>query len=310
MKNRESSISFGSIEEQRAALVDQIISDMETCGAEWVKPWAGHFAQRNAVSGTEYRGGNRMHLAFISRIRGYEDPRWCTFKQAIDKGWSVRKGAKSARIEKWKMIAAEKELADGTTKSYAFPKLVGSWCVFNAADVDGMPSMPDFSADHAEDAAGAVADGLIASSRCPVREMPGNDIAAFSPLRDEIIVPSREIFISDEAFTRTLAHEMTHSTAVPLGRPLVGAFGSEKYAFEELVAELGAMFTCTALGVDGTQADERHYEQHLAYLKSWCSALRENAGLIFSAASKADAAAAFIVDRYNALTDAAEPDAA
>lgn len=300
-------MKFESIEDQRKALVEQIISDMESNGAQWIKPWAGHFAQRNAVGGNEYRGGNRLHLAFVSRLRGYEDPRWCTFKQAKDKGWDIKKGAKSARIEKWKMLSGSKELADGTTQFYTFPKLVGSWCVFNADEIDGIDPLPDLSDHvHKSDETGKIADALIASSRCPIHEAKRNDTAAFFPIRDEILMPHRELFTSDEAFVRTLTHEMAHSTSIPLGRSTEGRFGSEKYAVEELIAEFGAMFTCTSLGIDGTQVDEKHYEQHLAYLKSWCSALRENESILFTAASKADAASAFILERYDALNSEAK----
>ena len=35
--------------------------------------------------------------------KGYEDPRWMTYKQAADQGWQVRKGEKGTQIEFWEV---------------------------------------------------------------------------------------------------------------------------------------------------------------------------------------------------------------
>lgn len=97
--------------------------------------------RHNPVSGTVYQGGNRVHLGFIGFMRGYTDNRWATFNQIKDAGWHVKKGAKSALIEKWKQFAFYKENEDTGEKELAgrYPKLVGYWNVFNAEDIEGIP---------------------------------------------------------------------------------------------------------------------------------------------------------------------------
>jgi antirestriction protein ArdC len=54
-----------------------------------------------------------------------------------------------------------------------------------------------------------------------------------------------------EAYFSTVLHELTHWTAPAhrCNRDLSGWFGSEAYAMEELVAELGAAFLCAELGI-------------------------------------------------------------
>jgi antirestriction protein ArdC len=47
-----------------------------------------------------------------------------------------------------------------------------------------------------------------------------------------------------------------------LNRDLSGSFGSRKYAFEELVAEMNAAFCCASLGIVPTV-------RHADYLGSW-----------------------------------------
>lgn len=297
--------SIDTIKEQRKQIVKRVIEDMEKCGSQWVLPWAQHFTQCNAISGHAYRGGNRIHLAFVSMMRGYDDPRWCTFNQAKSMGWKVKKGAKSAAIEHWKTFISVNEDADGDTVVSRFPKLVGCWRVFNACEIEGIPAMPKLTPREADaNGASEIADMLIASSRCPIREAVSIDQACYIPRADLIEMPHRLAFNGDESFARTLLHEMAHSTghASALDRNMNSRFGSEGYALEELVAELGSMFSAADLGLGGTQPDPRHHEQHVAYIQSWMKALREDHSALFTAASKADEAASFILARMKDAT--------
>lgn len=291
-----------AITEQRKEIVEKIISDMQEHGFEWVRPWSEHFMQRNAVSNRTYHGGNRLHLAFISQARGYDDPRWCTFNQAKENGWAVRKGAKSAVIEHWKTTSSLKpsEAEDGSDdKLVNYPVLVGAWHVFNAAEIEGIPPLGDLNANHISDDAATVIPTVRKSSRCKISEAERISQACYKPLADIIEMPAQPTFVSDESYLRTLLHEMAHSTGhhSALDRDMHGSFGSESYAFEELIAELGSIFTATQLGFPCANIDERHYQNHVAYLQSWVSALRNDEALLFRAASKADAACEYIIER-------------
>jgi antirestriction protein ArdC len=78
-------------------------------------------------------------------------------------------------------------------------------------------------------------------------------------------------------------------------RQLGKRFGDQAYAIEELIAELGAAFLCADLRItDEPRAD------HAQYLASWLSVLKADKKAIFTAASKASEAAAFLA----ALQDA------
>jgi antirestriction protein ArdC len=54
-----------------------------------------------------------------------------------------------------------------------------------------------------------------------------------------------------ESFYVAALHELTHLTGhtTRLARNFGGCFGDESYAFEELIAELGASFVCAELGM-------------------------------------------------------------
>lgn len=293
------------IAEQRAEIVSRIVEDMENLGAQWIRPWKAYLQQQNAVSGHIYAGGNRLHLAFQAMARGYEDPRWCTYNQAAAKGWQVKKGAKSAKIERWKMcpMSFEDENAeDGLPLTYTalVPRLVGCWSVFNAGDLEGIPALEVPVLRTEGDEATSLIDGVIASSRCEVVESVGAVGAFYAPGSDRITMPHRGLFQSDSAFLSVLLHEMTHSTAHPsaLNREIGAARGKSAYAFEELVAELGSVFAAEGLGVEASNPSGEHYERHVAYLESWLKALQSDPGYLFKAASKAEGASDYILDRY------------
>jgi antirestriction protein ArdC len=138
-------------------------------------------------------------------------------------------------------------------------------------------------------------DAFVAATGATIRH--GGNMACFIPKLDEIRMPERNAFTGSltssatEAYYATLLHELTHWTAPAnrCGRDLSGRFGSESYAMEELVAELGAAFLCGELGI----AVEPRAD-HAQYLAHWLQVLKADKRAIFTAASKAAEAAAFL----------------
>ena len=80
-------------------------------------------------------------------------------------------------------------------------------------------------------------------------------------------MPPFAAFAENVAYYSTLAHEHTHWTApaARCDRQLGKRFGDNAYAAEELIAELGAAFTCAHLGLS-TEPREDHaqYTQVMA----------------------------------------------
>lgn len=256
MSERKKSPAVERVEAQRAHVVEKIIADMRRDGLRWSEPYLPTMTPHNPTTGTVYQGGNRLHLAFVGMERGFTDNRWCTFNQIKDQGWHLMKGAKSALIEKWKAFAIKEENKETGEEEITghYLRLMGCWNVFNACEIEGIP--PWTNPQHESDRTAVVAANLIDSSRCPVMEDGAYmGSAAYAPLRDAILIAPRETFRSDESFTRTLLHEMTHSTGHPLalGRTMNTQFGSPEYAKEELVAELGSLFMSADLGIQSSR---------------------------------------------------------
>lgn len=113
--------------------------------------------------------------------------------------------------------------------------------------------------------------------------------AFYRPSTDHIILPEREAFITPANYYATACHELTHWTGHEsrLDRDFSKSsrFGDEHYAFEELVAELGASFLCGHFGfIDAT------VENHASYLASWIKVLKNDKNAIFTAAKHASSA--------------------
>ena len=111
-------------------------------------------------------------------------------------------------------------------------------------------------------------------------------------MTDHVQMPAFADFRTAEGYYGTLAHEATHWTGHPkrLARDLTGRFGSAAYAAEELVAELGAAFAAAALGL----ATEPRPD-HARYVAHWLDLLRADRRAVFAAASKAQAAADWLL---------------
>ncbi len=92
------------------------------------------------------------------------------------------------------------------------------------------------------------------------------------------------------AYYATLGHETIHWSGAPhrLARAW-GPFGTETYAGEELVAELGAAFLCADLAL----SNEPRLD-HAAYVATWLKTLRSDPRAIFAAASKAQRATEYL----------------
>jgi antirestriction protein ArdC len=104
-------------------------------------------------------------------------------------------------------------------------------------------------------------------------------------------------FESPEAYYSTLFHELTHSTGhvTRLNREgIAGEIerGSEAYAREELIAEMGASFLCAHTGIDR----EAVTENSAAYLAGWMKRLQDDNKLVLKAAAGAQKAADYLLN--------------
>jgi antirestriction protein ArdC len=161
--------------------------------------------------------------------------------------------------------------------------------VFNVEQCEGLPAELTVGAAPVEtDLIEPKVEALIGATGIDFRI--GGDRALYAPAEDYIRVPPPQAYFEPINWHRTALHELSHASghASRLKRDLSGTFGTKKYAFEELVAEMGAAFTCATLGVVPTV-------RHADYLGAWLDVLREDSRAIVRAASAASKAADYLL---------------
>ena len=106
----------------------------------------------------------------------------------------------------------------------------------------------------------------------------------YSPSGDYISMLRPEGFKENKSFYQVLFHEVGHWTGHKsrLDRIQNVKLHKQDYAFEELIAELFAVFQCATLGLEKLTRPD-----HARYLKSWIKNLKDNYSYLWKASSQA-----------------------
>ncbi len=283
-------------------ITGKILAELEAGRLPWVQPWGTAAAKApvamptNAATGRAYSGINVLILWGAVISHDFPNQGWLTFRQALSLGGHVRKGACGTAI-----VYADRFVPDHERRrarqtgdeAQAIPFLK-RFTVFNVAQCDGLPENlvasvpPQGSGLPVPGLIEPTVDALIRASGIDFRI--GGDRAYYAPAPDYAVVPPPQAFFEPINWHRTALHECAHASGAAhrLGRDLTGSFGSRKYAFEELVAEIASAFCCAALGITPTV-------RHADYIGSWAEVLREDNRAIVRAASQASKAADWLL---------------
>ena len=273
------------------SITNDILAELKKGVAPWVKPWDDGggmlLMPYNGASGHRYRGVNVLLLWRVSRLKGYRHPAWIGYHQARERGGYVRRGEKATPIVYAKTFTPkeDREKPEGEQRTIPFLK----WRdVFNVEQTANLPdTLTRLPKPKALPAALEQVEAFLAWIGAKV--LHGGDRAAYSPNFDLITLPEPSRFESAPHYYATSLHEHGHWSGHPsrLNRDLAGRFGTEAYAAEELVAELGAAYLSATLSLPGKL-------QHAEYIGNWITLLQHDARAIFTAASKATDAANFL----------------
>lgn len=270
-------------------VTDSIIAALEAGVKPWTCPWQRvpgmSGLPSNFATGIAYSGMNIMLLWCSASEQGFGDPRWMTYKQAQVVGGQVRKGEHGTTAIFYTTL--EKENEDGEIDQIPMLK---TFTVFNVEQIDGLPLTTEAVSPAETFEPLPQAENLFRRSGARIIEKGQN--AFFKLLTDEVWLPERHLFSDAANFYATGLHELVHwsGARARLNREMKGKFGSEGYAFEELIAELGSAFLMADLGIVGEV-------KHESYIASWLKALKNDKRYIFKAASAASKAHRYLMDK-------------
>lgn len=272
----------------RKELTARIIRQLEEGTAPWVKTWDGaeHLGMPyNAVSKRPYHGGNCLWL----QCQSYDDPRWCTYKQAQQQGWQVDRGEKATVVEYWQWEELQKDESGQSIRVKLDQPRVFYAHIFNAQQMKNVPAL---KVSHNHEWQPEEAAERIMRTANPKLLHDQLNRAFYSPGRDEIHLPARDQFPSSKMYYSVVLHELGHWTGhhSRLDRDLANTFGSDEYAREELRAELSSFFLSAHIGIPHDPT------QHAAYIQSWIKVLHEDHNEIFRAAKEAERITEYVLE--------------
>jgi len=286
-------------------VTDEIVSALRSGTRPWVRPWAnlentGLPTSVLSDTGRPYGGVNVLHLLLVSQARGYLSKYWGTFNAWRSLGFQVNKrpddipaGEYGVRCVFFKPVVKVTKDRNGQDEEERF-LVMRDFVVFNAEVCTGS-GIEEYLA-RPRNGNGFVdykpAEDVIAATGATIKH--GGNKAVYRIEQDYIQLPPKEAFSRTHEYYATALHELTHwsgheSRLDRLNK--LARFGSEAYAMEELVAEMGSAFLCAEVGIPASD----DLNNHSAYLSSWLNVLERDINAVFTASAAASRAVDLIM---------------
>jgi antirestriction protein ArdC len=297
-------------------VTQKLIKQMEAGKVPWQKPWkSGRYKNLpfNATTGAQYHGINILLLWLTEQFDERSCNGWMTFYQMrkikanliqlpnADKG---KTGQKSTLICKSDTFIPAKDFivrdkiilcrhtGESRTRNEATQRFYKWFNVFNLDQLENLPEglIPPLNTKVVT----GISERLSTLfDKFPVETKHGDKAAYYVPTKDYIGMPAPTDFKTIEDYISTRLHEMVHSSGHPSRLARVGIESDnrtkEKYAFEELVAEIGSAYLCAEFNISGKL-------QHASYLQSYIKVLENDSRAIFRAAADAQRAVDWILE--------------
>ncbi len=326
MSDNEKKTIYDKLTPQRKRLFDTIMSNLENNHSLWRQGWRVTGAPVSAISGKRYNGVNRLFLTSATMERGYSDNRWLTYNQMAERGWEFKRDEEGNSLGKQAGVSIEyfslydkttkqtfdKHTLDGMTEAerddYMDENVIALrkyYCVFNGDVIEGIPEREKHTVDPS--GKNSRAEGILQYwSDNEAKIIYGGDEAFYRPSTDEIHLPERNAFVDLPEFYSTVLHEIGHSTGHEkrLNRDLSGGFGSDKYAEEELRAEIASIFMEQDLGIE---ASEKHIQNNSAYIQAWHDKIKDDPNILFRAIAAAEKITQFVMAKESLIEKDTEP---
>ena len=275
-------------------VTNKIIEQLEKGCVPWKQSWTAAGVPQNLITRKPYRGINIWMLASA----GYSQNYFLTFKQAGELDARIKKGQKAHIVVYWK-LEEKPDTETGEKKKEAFLRY---YLVYNISQCEGIPEAK-LPLEHYNEPMLNCEEIINEMPQCPaIRQV--EDFPYYHPKHDYINMPPKKSFEKQESYYSTLFHELVHSTGHTsrLNRKelmITDPFKTEMYSFEELVAEMGASYLNSLVGLS-----QEEINQNAAYIQGWLKRLRNDKRMIVLASGNAQKAVDFILDIKNVNSEA------
>lgn len=240
----------------------------------------------NPITGTYYKGYNRIYLSFVFIEEGYNSNKWITYKQAKCKNLKPKVPLKGRGKTLEKFLFKEDEITG---------KVIPIRKYFTVFNIDLFNGTEKYLKSGFNNTPSDIAVELYNNSLCEIKTS-NTPVPYYNFVADYINLPPYDCFANDLSFIHVMLHEMIHSTGhvSRLNRSL-WKNDKESYAIEEIIAEFGAIFTSAELGLKlDTNLEHSCSNYILSYFKELDS---EKVKKFIKALKMAETASEFLIKR-------------
>jgi antirestriction protein ArdC len=189
-----------------------IVERLEAGTRPWVQPWTGASVSRPLrACGTPYQGINVLWLWMAAEAAGHSSPFWMTYRQSQVLGAQVRKGERGTVAIFYRAYQAEEVDEGDEPTGQRTRRVLKSFTVFNACQVDGLPKrfFPEPRPLSPPTERDSALDRFFAAVPARVRHWGAE--AFYSPALDQVTMPEPGLFRDLDHYRATLAHELSHN---------------------------------------------------------------------------------------------------
>lgn len=285
-------------------LTERIIKKMEeTKLLPWEQPWK-EVAPRSFSTKKQFNLINSMLLE--------HEGDYITSNKIKENGWTLKDNAvcepvfqkyfKTFELKDKEGNPIQDEEGNNKTRNYFYMKYTYEYPIAYCLDKDGNEVKPSKGTT---ELVNYDCESIITNYFNRNKHIELDNSSSFkkafhqgNELHARVCVPNKESFTSIEEYYSTLFHEMTHSTKFIMKREKASKKGDKKYAYEELVAELGAWILRGITGIETPKTEQNS----AVYLNSWIKTLKDNPKYIYNAMAQAQKAVEYILEGYEEPT--------
>ncbi len=288
-------------------ITNRFINALHAGAPPWIRPWNRdcpvNTRPSNVVTGRKYSGVNITILWSAAASKGYLSDRWLTFSQAKKIGAKVRQGQQSTTAIFFRTLQIPQKNQDGLPEfdenGLAVTQTIKLMKGFNLFNVEQCTDIPpkyleenDASNESLPWLLHQDAENFVVNTKATIRHQGTS--ALYIPEGDYILMPPRSAFSATEGYYSTIMHELVHWSGHKTRLNRVGISkdvqeGSYKYAYEELIAEIGSAYLCAELGIQGEM-------RHEGYVLAWIRILENDPNSIFRASAEAWQATCYLME--------------
>lgn len=308
----------------REEIVKLFLDCLEKEDIPWHQGFMPSKTSFNPITKTVYKNSNRFILYMNEYVHQYKDPRWMTFKQASAAGYHIRKGEKGVPIEYWSIYDSKEKknlsfsdyqelLKNNPERQDDIRFISRVYTVFNAKQMDGIQPYADNLSNKKDgiDEHFSLPYYLLyrfgKSASLDIVEDNMVNTPFYSPLKDRVVVPNHHRYHTSDGFFSDAFHEIAHATSHSsrLNRMVVSAHQDiERYAIEELKAEIASAFICHDIGIIPQPHDD-YIKNSQAYIQNWIKVIKDKPNALFSSIKEAEGISDYVMEKgeYSKLKD-------